>query len=321
MLFTDGLILASDGSDLIKIDSEVSDIASACQPTIALSDVIADAQLETASFLLGLGGRFWGRWQNMYNGPDYGYQALFTESANRPRYSLGQIVVNDVEYPAFWSELKRYLVYVTLFNFYRDASRRPGKGGQISDRYATKRDVYEEEIKAKYLPRLKKAGIPVVGKPMSCPGALYEPNAGTWSNASNLTLVSGGSGSQDASYDIAVTWQDTTASLNNESAPSATLTIAVPAGQKVQIGIANLTAPNGTYRNASLPRMPVQPLNANQWNVYAAITGQTLTLQASVPYSTKSYALDVPTTTGAAVGVGQYPDLYFTVQQNTTMRA
>jgi hypothetical protein len=314
MLLTDGLAITT--ADLLRIDSEIEDIAESCQPVITIANTILDAQQEVSSLLLGMMARFGGRGQNTYAGPDYGSQALYTESSQRPRCSLSQIVVTDAEYPGLWSDLQRYLVYVTLYNFYRDASRR---NNPSRDRYAEKREVYEEEIRNKYLPRLKKSGMPIVGRPLPRPGAQFEPGSGTWAST-NLSIVAGGSGVADASYDVAITWLDSTAPQNNESAPSDTVTIAVPAGQQVQISIANLTAPNGTTRPASAARVLVQPLTANFWKVYAAVSGQPLTLQATVPYSQKTYTLDVPTTSGAPVGVGQYAEVSPTIQAEMLFR-
>jgi hypothetical protein len=302
---------------LLRVDSEVQSIASSCNPVISLDDILLDAQQETCSYLLKIGARYFGRWDNVYNGPDYGGQAFFTESSNRPRYSLSQIVVTDAEYPGLWTDLQRYMVYVALYNFYRDASRRAGAGNN-RDRYAEKRDVYEEEIKGKYQPRMIGAGIPLVGRPMPRPGAQFEPNSGTWST-SNLSLISGGSGVSTASYQIAIAWQDTSYPQNSESAPSDTLTISVPAGQKVQIDISSLNAPNGNYRPAALARMPIQPLNANYWNVYAGI-GNALTLQARLPYSQKTYALDIPAASATPIGVGQYAEMFPTLQPNQLFR-
>ncbi len=317
MLFTDGIFYSAD--DLLKIDSEIQDIASTASPTIDLNAVLADAQMEVGDYLLSLNIRYTSGWGYSYSGSAYGpLIGLFSNATNTPQLSLSQVVVTNAEYPTMPTALKRYTMYVALANFYRDASRRK----KADDRLAEKRDEYQLELKNKYEPRMRKAGIPVVQVPMPRPGALFLPAAGLW-NEDNVTAVDGGSSSVDASYDVAITWVNPTVGSNNESAPTDRIEFDVPSGSMIRLDITRLRPPDGTYPAASLATYPVTPMVATAWNVYIGPRGGMLTRQNTDPIalSIKQYTVDIPTTTGPAVGIGQFAETSLFLQGNVLQRA
>jgi hypothetical protein len=273
---------------------------------IDMAGMIQDAQEEAAADLIEANGRFLGRTQPVFMPVEYGVMSLYSESANRPRINLSQVVADNPDYPGVWSELRRWLVFKTLTVFYRNASRRADV-----DRYRTKRDEYADEVRRMYWPRLVRSGIPIVGTPIPRPAAMFEVGSGTWGSA-NVT-VTGATGTT-ANYDIAITYYCSQNSSAKESALSDSVTVQAASGQSINIDISTLNPPNGQYRPSATSRIAINPGNATSWRIYAGTSGGTLYQQADIPIATKTYSLTVPFSGTVAASNGQWADLYFTLQ-------
>lgn len=241
-------------------------------------------------------------------------------SSSIPRIKPSQIVVSSA-YGFDATPLVTWMSYLALVNFYRAAANR-----KLKDRYDAKFTRYKGEA-GRMWGILRSTGLPVLFRPMECPGAVHAVNAGQW-GASNVTAVSGGSAAQ-AAYDVAITWVDQSQYVspsvkgNAESGPSAVVTITVPATHVIQISILNLHPPAGVPDQVGVSEGQVVPLTATGWNVYAGGSGGILTLQntSPIPVATTSYTLaGVPTSNGWALGPGQFADrsLFF---QNIMSRA
>lgn len=316
MLFTDSLIVTT--ADLVAYESEIPDIADV--QNISLPTVISQAQQETGEKFLELGGRLMGRVQPVFMPVDYGVQSLYTEAAVRPRFSLGQVVITDADYPSIATAAKNYAVAHTLYNFYRNAARRQ----RSEDRYSDARDEWQTEANA-YLVRLKKAGMPIVGRPMPRPAAEFEWNSGTWGVENVIPTSSDGVMlAESGQFDIAVSYYDSgygaiqddpaIPTANNESALSEIVTVSLDAGYLAALDITSLNPPNGRYRPAAIARIAINTLTADRWNVYAAPTGQPLTLQTpgGLAIADKTFLLDCGSLVkGRLAGPGQSADMYF----------
>lgn len=304
-LFTDGPFITL--SDLLAIEGEVSIVADAQGITVA--DVIKTATLEVGNWLLAQMQRFNAGGQDaVLNWHISAYAAGFTESSNRPRISLSQVVVTDAEFPLMKTDFGNVCLYEAARQFYRNASRMAD-----TDRYEEKRDYYSKELRNVYRPRLLRAGIPVVGRPMPCPAAQWEPGSGLFTSA-DVTTTTGGS-IASGTYDIALTYEDSGQSTNSESGLSARVSKAITLGQIPVVSIARLNPPTGTTRAAQQPRVLVQQLNATHYNVYAGAVGGTLYKQntSAIPIGTTSWTLPATLLTETEAGVGQWADRYLTI--------
>ncbi|MDE2103014.1 MAG: hypothetical protein KGL39_37565 [Patescibacteria group bacterium] len=306
-------------ADLLAIDAEIADIADAEDLKIDGDAGIArQAWNENADALLDAMQAFGGdiiAWPGTLT--TYGAFGI-----SRPRLRLNQIVVS-APYQNRTSPLYRWMVYRTLVMFYRAASNR-----RTSDRYEKKWENFKQEVKAHWR-TLFATGLPMVALPIACPGALHELMSGTW-GTSNVTPVAGGTSTQDASLDVAITWVDGTQYVspdntqNAESGPSATATLTVPAGNVIQATIAGLNPPSG--KSAMLKRGiadgPYITRTATGWNLYAGPSGGLLTLQnpAPIPVGTTTYTLPDAPAVGAPLLPGQFPDANYTFMR-TLQRA
>lgn len=316
MLFTDGPVITQ--ADLVRLESEIPDVATTEQ--IDLDDHIVNCTEEFAEWLMLKMQAFSGYLPpfNVPLTPAIALTSLITQASNRGQISLTQVMVTSPEYPAMTSQLKRLLMYETVAKFYRQASRRKDK-----DRFEEKWRDYNAEVEDRYRPRFKGAGCPIVYKPFPRPGAELEPGAGIWSET-NVTVLSGtpGTGS-DPSYNVCVTWVDASvyrsAAVPNqgESGPSEPESIQVAGADQIVVSIAGLVAPDGTFRPSSLANVPVTPLNATGWNIYAGAASQPMRLQtpSPVPYGTKTFTLPITLDTSTAqAGFGQHADLVIPIQ-------
>ena len=309
-LYTDSDILTE--SDLLAIDPEVSTVADAEGIVVSGSgSIISQAWDECADKILAAVQSFSG---DLFAWPGQ-ITALNYLGASRPRLKLTQIVWT-ASYANRNSPIRRWMIYRALYLFYRAAS-----GRRETDRYERKRDQFEQEGKMHWR-TLFRYGLPMVSKPLSAPGATHELNAGTW-GASNVTAVAGGASSAPVTYDVAITWVDTTQyasptnTQNAESGPSATQTITVPAAEVLQVSIASLIPPGTLPDQAGTADGIMIGLNASGWNIYAGPTGGTLYLQNSspIPTATQTYAFaGPPVATGAAMTNGQVPNVNYTFQ-------
>jgi hypothetical protein len=304
-LFTDGPFITQ--ADLIRVDSEIPIIVGA--QAIDLDECIAQASQEVGHWLIARMQRWAGRatdavmsWHISATG------AGRTESENRARLSLSQVVVTDPELPGFKNSLGILCLYETLYQFYRNASR-----AADIDRYEEKRDAFLDEIQKKYKPRMIAEGVAVVGIPMPAPAARWQTGTGKFEVA-DVSGVSGGSVDTDQDIDIALTYIDPTKS-NAESGPSARVPYTIVADEKAVVSAARLRPPTGQTRAGQLPRVLVAEHNATHWNVYAGERDGVLYLQNESPIAigTTSFTFPAALATTTEIGLGQYADQFLSM--------
>jgi len=272
-------------SDLLAIDPEVSDIATAEEITIEDDGGIARQAWDECSDRL------------MECMKPFGDDAFYTPglvTIGQSRVKLHQIVVSS-QYGRRASALRRWMIYHALELFYRAAMNR-----RVSDRYEEKYERMREDTRERWRV-LFGSGLPFVVSPMPCPGAVHEIGAGNF-GASNLAYVEGGADAE-AEYSVAITWTDGTV----ESGPSKTLAATVPQDQLLRVSIAGLTPPRAVDGRRA----------ATGWNVYVGTPGGTLYRQNAVPVAvgTSTYTLvGAPVLSGTVMGTGQAPDSVATFQ-------
>lgn len=318
MLWTDGLFVTS--TDLATIDPEVSDVAAAENFTIDGATGVAQRTITEAGLrLLGQMQRFGGYLSSGLVSANH-LAAVFNvggPGVNRTRVILGQIVANDLV-----GNLKNWMMYETLANCYRAALARVDSAQP--DRYRTKMNDYLDMIRRVHWPNLQNIGLPVVYRPMPCPGAINERNSGSWGSA-NVTTVSAG-GASGGSFYVAITyvdqsfWLNPQNKFNSESFLSAVVgPVTVASAHALSISIASLNPPNGQATAPNLPLAITNYLNASGWNVWVAATaGGPFFLQNNfpIPISTLTYSLaGDPVLSGVTSDNGQYPDAYYTMQE------
>jgi hypothetical protein len=319
-----------DSQDMNGLDSEVSSVADSESPPIVLDAISGQSAPSLCQSAIDECGRFVMNQGQAFSGFMPPFMAPYNQTAaviqmvgpsvNRTRYSLSQIVVS-APLTAYMSDLKCWVVYCALYQFYRTAFYR-----RMNDRYERKMDMFASEIKLKYWPRVWNTGMPISNTPLVCPGAVHEFNAGTF-GPSNVSSVAGVNLNALAQYDVAITWVDQskyvspTNNGNAESGPSAAMTIEVPSSQAIQVGIAGLNPPNGTSPvNVSLGLGVITPGNATGWNVYVGVTDSVpyfMWLQNSVPIPIKTLTYTLsgpPVLQGNSLMPGQLPDSYQTLQ-------
>jgi hypothetical protein len=198
-----------------------------------------------------------------------------------------------------------------------------------NDRYEKKMQTYAKDVQWVYWPRLKSLGLPIVARPLVSPGAVnarafYSSSlmGGRWSVDRNLSVVdSAGSAAKDLV--IAVTWVDQSFykspvdKYNGESYISPKLSISIDTDKTVVVDITSLRPPTSEVDPAQIPLAVVTSLNATGWNIYVGVAGGDLYLQnaSPVPVAVKTYTVaNNPLTTGYTTDNGQYPELYYTMQ-------
>lgn len=329
-LFTDGEFISQ--ADMQALDSEVNRLGAADGMSFttaqgASNGILAQACDEMGRKIIADSQSVQGYmtpWAVPYNQAAAVLNATLP-SVNRPRISLSQVVVSSV-YPGYSSSIKQCTLYYALWILFRNALRRVASG-KDSDRYQAKMMEYDSEIKRRYYPRFYNEGVPVVYKPLACPGATHEPGAGTF-DTTRLSLTAGTNGLGTTTYYVATTWTDSAqgyvssaAKGTGESGPSATVPISVTTNNVIQVDITPLKAPDGSGpANVATGLGLFIKGNATGWNVYVgtAATGP-LYLQNATPVAiaTKTYALaGVPTTTGAQMDVGQAPQALYTMSNS-----
>lgn len=313
MLLTDDVLISQ--ADLVTVDSEVTDVATAESITIDGTNGLSwKAHGECADFLLSAMQSFGGP----LGGPTISgthlahvYNTGGGYAVRIPRIQRHQIVTHSPLNASLWSPLKRWAIQKALVLFYRSAFNR-----NVNDRYASKLEEYERALRMDYWPALKSNGLPVVVTPLSAPAAVFEPNSGTWS-ASNLSSVPGGATAQTAYY-VAITYTGSgyvsaSSKGNAESAPSQKLQFTVPLDELLKIDITSLVPPTGAQDPSTLVYGAYSPMAATGWNVYVGSNDTDLYLQNASPIAiaTKTYTLSAaPTLSGTRLQLGQFPDLY-----------
>jgi len=223
-------------------------------------------------------------------------------SISSSRVALSQVVVSGPN-TGVWSRTETWANWFCLAQLYRSAVNK-----RSNDRYLLKLEEAERQRDVAWA-RIFESGIPTLVRPLSRPAALYTLAPGTWGTA-NLSSV-GGSGTVDDNVSVVVTFTSTDVTTNNESHPSEVAVQATTTGNVIKVDITSLNPPDGTQSLAERSQAITAPLQATGWNVYAVIEGGVLTLQNSSPIAiaTKTYTFpDNPTTSGAAVAVGQSPE-------------
>lgn len=310
-LYTDSDILTQN--DLLCVDPAVSDVADAEGITVeGAGSIIELAWDQCADALLANMQSFSG---DLFAWPGQ-ITALNYLGASRPRVRLNQIIWT-ASYSDRNSPLRRWMIYRALVLFYDAAINR-----RETDKYVRKVQQYEQASKGAWS-NLYITGLPYVSMPLDCPGATHALTAGTW-GASNVTTVAGGSAPSPVSYDVVITYVDTTRYIsptntqNAESGPSATVTLTVAADTVISVGIASLIPPGTLPDQSGTADGVLVPLVAGGWNVYAGAAGQTLYLQNSspIPIATQSHTFSgAPVLSGNMLTAGQYPNVNYTFQK------
>ena len=236
------------------------------------------------------------------------------QSMNAPVIRLGQVVVHSLS-PGYESPLATWALFRILEEFYLEAMSRKPQDDYFSDKAESYRDRGRNAWRV-----AASQGIPVVLVPIPCPGAVHEPDSGTWSVA-NLSAVTAGSGAQQV-LTVAITYVgdayvSATDQGNAESGLSAQATITVAANKVLHIDIASLHPPTGSVSVGTSQNQWVN-MAAVGWNVYVSVTGGIFYLQnaSPIPIATKSYQLTgAAAVSGSQSGNGQFPDMNVTIQR------
>lgn len=311
MLWTDGDFITA--ADLASLDNEVAQVAAVdglqIEDSGSAVGVIHRALEEAGDALLLYTRQFAGGFMGDGSVTGAHYAAVMNtgqSSVVTSKILLSQVVVSAAV-ASQWSPVKRWCVYWALMLFYRDAANRTN-----NDRYADKSAGYRADLHGMYWSAVRNAGLPVVNNPLPCPGAKYEPDAGTW-DATSLSLVPG-SGNLTTDWDVAITW---VGDGGVESHPSARATLSLTSGNVLRVSIASLMPPDGTQPAAQRALCAVPYSKATGWNVYAGPKNGTLRLQTvtPVPIGTATYTLTAnPVTNTRAAGQGQVPNRWMTLQ-------
>lgn len=284
-------------ADLISVDPEIPEVAETEGISLMGDEGICRLAWNQCADEILQTFRLWGAWG--YSGSYISWGAIGQLGGIVRAIRLSQIVVTE-RYARRRAPVLAWLLYRAIALFYEAAANR-----RVSDRYELKRDRAIENVK-RYWHAVWAIGLPIVGKPLPCPGALHEENAGTW-NEESVSVVAGG-GEPARTYEIAITWVDSSryrgwsAPGNGESAGSQPVIVEVPAEYVPRISIASLTPPEG----------------ATHWNVYAATPGQALRLQNDepIPISEANYTITGALRVDTAVLLGgQQPETYVFAQR------
>lgn len=314
MLFTDSDLITA--ASLVALDSEVT--AAGVVEGVTMADSIRAAWEECAheitAKMQSYGG---GTFSSLGVGTAHIAAVMNTgagiggTSISQPRARLSNVCTAAGQYPNSTPQILRWVQYNALYLFFRDASNRVVTQQKQADRYGQKKDQYNAERSIAWN-RLEANGLPAVYAPLACPGALHEPNQGTWAAAN---IVSGVGASPFASMDIQITWTgaaylSATQNGNAESAGSTKLTTTIGTANSTTVDITSLVPAAGTYATQGYADGLTSGMAATGWNVYTANTGSPLRLQNStpIPIATKTFTLPGSFVAGAYLGDGQWPD-------------
>lgn len=318
-LLTDSDIISA--ADLQAVDPECAKVASSQNPAIWLSgdgSIIRQTVTEACSDIVA-------RFQNYTGflvspGINLAHMAavmnIGSTSISRARMRLNQVVATGPD-PAR-QDIKLWLIHSALRALYRAAYARFTKD---EDRFARKMDFYEIEEKRVW-GNIKSSGVPIVLEPLPCPGALREPNPGTW-GASNITHSGTSSSDTGAVWNIAITWVGApyvspTNKGNAESGPSAIVPVVTKATEVIAVDISTLLPPDVTPPDVGTADGLYTQVKATGWNVYAGAAGSGLLyLQNTtpIPLTTDAYTFaDKPVLSGPIMGSGQFAQYNFATQ-------
>lgn len=240
-------------------------------------------------------------------------------NGTRARLRLTQIVTQDNYYAESLSPIERWVTYEALRLLFQTVANRLDSKDKSGDRYERKREFYEKKSEQQFR-QIQSQGIPFVTGYLSRPGALHDLNTGFWDKtALSLAAINGQATDyvEPVNLRIAITYvSDTyisqTSKNNGESAPSDELTILVPPGQFLTVGIESLNPPSA----ANVPEVGISQgaaprMNAVGWNIFASDKPNgTLWLQnpTPIPITMKTYTLPGSFVRNTyAVGRGQIP--------------
>jgi hypothetical protein len=328
MLWVDTLFVQT--SDLMVIDPEVADVAGVeCITVDGPDGICAETISECLSEVMKLMQRFGGYLSSGLVSANHMAAVMNVggPGVNRVRITPDQIVVRQTNIPQVDS-VRRWVVYRCLYNIFRAAASRTA-----DERFRTKRNDYLRDVQRRYRPLMLSNGLPVVFRPFPCPGAPLERYAGVW-GADNVTLASH-IGLAGGTFDVAITWVDQSfyhgpqyggllnLKGNAESCTSIPVTQVVPTNEALSVNLAGLMPPVANEDPAYVALALTTSLNASGFNVYVGNPGGPLYLQNSfpVPVSTGVYTLPGdPVLSGYVSDLGQYPDCYYTMNQNLIQR-
>lgn len=322
MLWTDGIFITPE--DLYSICADINQIASTesielSGPRGSIAQGIHEAALELETTLQSFSFGIYpteftaGHWAAVTNigqgtGPPTGMRLAFS-----------QIIVTSPTADQ-WSPLRRWVAYKVLGFFFMTAGER-----KTNDRYGDTWTRLEQELERRWQPYLMASGIPFVTNPLARPGAIFEPESGTFDKDDLSAVVGGADPAQ--SYDVAITYTgakyvNQLDKQNAESAPTDRAQISLPSGNYLRVSITRLKPPSATQPAATRYRSTYLPMAATGWNIYVGSRKGTLYLQnpSPLPLATTSYTFSgAPTLMGYMAGLGQYPDQNAAVQR-TLMR-
>lgn len=306
-LFTDGNFVTQ--ADLASIDAEAFAVADAHDMLLPdlITRTIGEAVLEITSRVQSSGGIY------ASSGISSHHLAAVLNtggsgSINLPYFRMSNVVVSS-PYRGLQSIVKRWVEFKVLVNLYRSALNRT-----VNDRFQSKYQQFSADADVAWN-KIQDCGIPVVRSPLPCPGATMEPNTGSWSVSQ--TAGAGTSGT----YFVVITYTgaayvSASEKGNAESGPSVGLSLATTGTNVLVIDITNLNPPTGMPASLGTADGITTYMPATGWNVYVGSVDTELRLQNStpIPIATKTYTLAAaPTTSGALLEDGQYPDVNFAI--------
>jgi len=320
MLWTDAQFLTS--ADLLRVDSESTEVAAAESTPIDIDAGIIPLAIEECGTELYVQlQRFGGLLSNGQLSSAH-LQAVFntgSSGVNRTRILLSQIVVDGTNI----NVVKTWVTYKALRLLYRDCFARTK-----ADRFVKKMEQYDKDIRTRHWPYVMAMGLPIVEKPLSCPGAILE-RSGSWDD-SNVTIVSQ-VGTRAATYFVVITYVDNSqylgpqygngpgAANNGESFTSKPIQKVVSADTALKIDITSLYPPNGQPDSGQTALSVSYPLTATGWNVYVG-TSDTgpfyLQNNTPLPISTKTYSLASDPVLSGNRPNPQFVELFLTLQDS-----
>lgn len=314
-LFTDGTFVTL--ADLTALDAEAFAVADAhdIDLTGVIMRAIGEAVAEITSRVQASGGGIYASAGISSAHLNAVLNTGISGAINRPYFRMSNVVIHS-PYRGLPSPLKQWVESKALAILYRSVLNR-----KVDDRFQEKFDRFVDQMEI-YWARLLDVGIPVVYTPLPCPGATLEPNAGSW-----IITETAGAGTAGAYY-VAITWTasgyvSSSNKGNAESASSSLLAFTTSGTNVLVVNITGLNPPAGHPASLGYADGQTPYATATGWNVYTGTDPAYLRLQnpTPIPIATKTYTFDAaPTTDGALIGEGQYPDINFSIGAGRVFR-